>query len=122
MGFDTTTVPAQLAALVARCDYQQFALTKTPTNLLNAGHPSQAEFPVVPGSNVALGWTGVYRGRTFNGSQQPPLVIASKNILAGQAAVLTAASAFLDGVDLQFASGGGNPNPYNPTTGGGQAG
>ena len=122
MGLNPTTNAAQLAALIARCDYQQFALTSISTTLLNAGHPYQAEFPVPSGSLVALGWTGVYRGRTLPGSQQPPLIVGASNIQSGQAAVLTAAADFLNGMDLQAASAGANPNPYDPRLGGGQAG
>jgi hypothetical protein len=123
MGFDPRTNSAQLAALVARCDYKQFALTSVPTKLSNAGHPYQGEFPGPAVSPTAVGWTAVYRGRILNGSQQPPL-IASASVAGsfGEAAVLTAAKDFLDGLDLMAASQGANPNPYDPRLGGGQAG
>jgi len=122
MGFNPATNQVQLAALIARCDYRQFALTTKSTNLLNAGHPFQAQFPAPSGTLMAMGWTAVYRGRTLDGSQQPPLIVGTVNSQAGEAAVLTAAAAFLDGMDLQAASAGANPNPYNPLAGGGQAG
>jgi hypothetical protein len=125
VSFDPSTIASQLAALQARCDYQQFALTVTTGTKLISGqsalnlvghtsvHPFQGSFPVAnPSTAVTIQWSGVYRSNKYT---QPPLIVDAGSSLVGQAAVLTAANEFLNLIDLQQSSLGANPNTYATT-------
>jgi hypothetical protein len=114
VSFDPSTVAAQVQALIARCDFGQFALTTTSgTTQLSAGHPYQNSFLVTPATpKSAISWSGVYRGSAVS---QPPLIVNTAQSSAGQAAVLDAASKYLDQADLHADQQGANPNTYQPT-------
>lgn len=117
MSFDPSTNAAQLARLVARCDYQQFFPSSMPTMFRSKGHPFQAFFSLASSDLVALSWTGSYRGVFYRVSPQPVLCVPASEQAVGMAALLTSASQFLDELDLQASSFGANPNPYAPGNG-----
>jgi hypothetical protein len=124
VSFDPSTIATQQAALVARCDYQQFTFTVTPSSQLRAGqssipflgsssmHPYQQFFTPTSDDVVAITFVAVYRGETYNG---PPLMADASNQPVAQAAALTYANEFLNLIDLRASRDGANPNPYAPT-------
>ena len=123
MSFDPSTNVAQLAALVARCDYQQFTLTTVATTLRSgqtaipylgssSTHPFQAFFKPQTNNVVAITFAATYRGETYNG---PPLMADVSNQAVAQAGALTYAAEFLNLIDLRASRDGANPNPYAPT-------
>lgn len=118
MNFDPSTVAAQLAALQARCDFQQFSVTITTTKQTSDGHPFQGFFTPTTNTIVALQWNGVYRGLPRT---QPPLFADSNRQSQAEAALLAAAADFLNQLDLQAVALGDNPNPYKPGAGGANA-
>ena len=123
MSFDPSTISAQQAALVARCDYQQFQLTIAATNQRSGDskinflgssskHPFQDYFAPKTSTVIKLFWTARFRGQTYQG---PPLYADSVNQSVATAAALQAAKDFLDLVVLRLSRDGANPNPYAPT-------
>jgi hypothetical protein len=132
MSFDPSTIPAQLAALQARCDYQQFALIVNVAPVAgqyqspyafaaqpnasflgsSAQHPFQSTFQPRTSSQVVVSWSGVYKGETYF---QPALIADASLSTTAQAAVLQAAVDFLNLVDLRLLRDGANPNTYSPT-------
>lgn len=113
MSFDPSTNAAVLAALVARCDFAQFTIvTQALTTFRNLGHPYQSTFNLVPGAMaMAIWFTAVYRGVRRIG---PKLIVDSKFVTIGTAAVLDHAVSTLDALDLEASRDGANPNPYAP--------
>jgi hypothetical protein len=114
VSFDPSTVSEQLAALVARSDYEQFTLAiVTGTTQINAGHPYQVQFPLnLTMPLTAISWSGKYRGLPLS---QPALIVNSAQSMEGQAAVLDAASKVFDQADLHADQQGANPNTYAPS-------
>lgn len=118
MSFDPSTVATQLAALQARCDFQQFSVSITTTKQTSNGHPFQGFFTPTTNSVVALQWNGVYRGLPRT---QPALFADTSRQTQAEAALLTAANDFLNQLDLQADALGDNPNPYKAGSGGANA-
>jgi hypothetical protein len=115
VSFDPSTVEAQLAALEARADYDQFMLDVVPTQLLSAGHPYQALFPILSGTDcLAITWSAVYRGDRI--ASPVPLIVSEAQSESGQAAVLDFASKEFDLLDLRADFNGANPNTLAPTS------
>lgn len=114
MSFDPSKNGAQVQALIARCDFGQFALSILSGDVrLDAGHPYQRMFPVNASMpRTAISWSGVYRGTSLT---EPPLIVNTAQSQQGQAAVLDHASKALDQADLHASQQGANPNTYQPT-------
>lgn len=107
MSFDPSTNAANLAALQARCDYQQFVVSVSTTQLLQSQHPNQAQFIVTTqGPNVAISFTAVYHKVKFT---QVPLICATSQQAAGTAAVLNDAQNILNLFDLRADFDGATP-------------
>lgn len=106
--FDPSTFDARLAALVARCDYGQFALSDVATARRFLPHRYARHFePRSPADGARLvTWTATYRGR--RAAEQ--LVCDGGLVESARVAMLASAQETLDLINRQLAVQGA-PTP-----------
>lgn len=103
---DPTSAAARLAAIIARCDAEQFTLTATTTQARFIPHPLGAVFVPRSTSVVQLTWSAIYRGAPWGDS----LVCDSGVQALASAALVDYATQVLDLVDLRRRGSGYDGN------------